>query len=126
MTFDENAVQTHEDGSPIVVDSLQGKRVLKADGTTEAIGEETGQQLIDTLWVVVWKGLQVKARLTLRGFKQVVEDKDSTFASAPLFVIFKLLVLMALALGWSMYGGDVCTAFLHAATTSPATASSLL
>lgn len=118
--YDEVPVKTTEDGTPLVVQDYNGNNcIVKADGTTEEIGSETNQELLDTRWVNVWKGLIVKSRLTLRGFKQIVEDKDSTYASTPLFVIFKLLVLMSLALGWSMYGGDVCTAFLHAVMTTP-------
>ena len=39
---------------------------------------------------------------------------DDTYASTPVFTILKVLITIALALGWSMLTCDVSTAFLHA------------
>ena len=50
----------------------------------------------------------------MKGYKQVIEDKDDTFASTPSFTTLKLLLTVALAKRWYILGADVSTAFLHA------------
>ena len=66
------------------------------------------------LWVLKWKGSSVKARLCVRGFKQIIQDIDDTFASTPVIVILKLLLMFALSFNWSIECFDITTAFLHA------------
>ena len=69
---------------------------------------------IPTRWVHRPKGLEVKSRVVVKGYKQLIEDKDDTFASTPSFVTLKLLLTLALSRHWYCIGADVSTAFLHA------------
>ena len=55
------------------------------------------QDAMDLVWVLKWKGSSVRARLCVRGFNQVITDLDDTFASTPVIVVLKVLVLFALA-----------------------------
>ena len=50
----------------------------------------------------------------MRGYAEVVEDKDDTYASTPSFTTLKLLLVRAIPRGWFIFGADVSTAFLHA------------
>ena len=70
--------------------------------------------VLDFTWALRWKGSEVRARLCVRGFNQIIKDLDSTFASTPVLIILKLLIVLALAFNWSIYTFDVTTAFLHA------------
>jgi hypothetical protein len=69
---------------------------------------------MDTTGVLRWKGSSVRARLCVRGYNQIVQDSDLTFASTPVFFILKVLSTIALAKGWSIYTLDISVAFLHA------------
>ena len=69
---------------------------------------------VSSRWVITWKGTWVKCRLVARGFEQIITDVDDTYASAPVFVIMKVLIAIALALQWCIMTCDVSTAFLHA------------
>ena len=60
------------------------------------------------------QGKKVKSRLAVQGQKQKVRDLDDTFASTPMFTTFRLLILLALSMLWSISFFDVSTAFLHA------------
>ena len=82
-----------------------------------SVSEVTPEQLhgaLDTTWVNRWKGLEVRSRLCVRGCFQQVEDLDKLFASTPVLAILKLLIVMSLAMGLSIYCFDITTAFLHA------------
>ena len=70
---------------------------------------------ITTRWVHRWKGDTVRSRLVCRGFNEPVTDEDQTYASTPLLVMVKLLILLSLSLDWHIEFWDVGTAFLHAA-----------
>lgn len=59
----------------------------------------------------------VRCRLVVRGFDQVVEDPDQTFASTPSLTTLKLLLTLSVAFGWDVSTGDISTAFLHALIT---------
>ena len=72
---------------------------------------------ITTRWVHRWKGDTVRSRLVCRGFSETVTDEDQTYASKPLAVMVKLLILVSLSLNWHIEFWDVGTAFLHAAVT---------
>ena len=50
---------------------------------------------ITTRWVHRWKGDTVRSRLVCRGFNEPVADEDQTYASTPLLVMAKLLILYA-------------------------------
>ena len=49
-----------------------------------------------------------------RGFNQIIKDLDSTFASTLVLIMLKLLVVLSLSIGWSIFTYDITTAFLHA------------
>ncbi len=72
---------------------------------------------ITTRWVHRWKGDSVRSRLVCRGFTETVTDEDQTYASTPLLVMVKLLILLSLSLNWHIEFWDVGTAFLHAAVS---------
>jgi len=76
--------------------------------------EELPSKLMDTRWVNRWKGNMIKSRLTARGFDEYVEDKSDIYASTPLLLTLKVLLLFALQRHWIILIGDVSTAFLHA------------
>jgi hypothetical protein len=72
---------------------------------------------ITTRWVHRWKGDVVRSRLVCRGFNETVTDEDQTYASTPLVVMVKLLVLISLSLSWHIEFWDVGAALLHATVT---------
>jgi hypothetical protein len=76
--------------------------------------ENAFKTVIPTIWVHRAKGLEVKSRLVVQGYKQVIADKDDTYASTPSVVTLKLLLTLALSKSWFVLGGDVSAAFLHA------------
>ena len=80
----------------------------------DTVPENALKTAIPTIWVHRAKGLEVKSRLVVQGYKQVIADKDDTYASTPSFVTLKLLLTLAIAKSWFVLGGDVSTAFLHA------------
>ena len=55
---------------------------------------------ITTRWVHRWKGDTVRSRLVCRGFNEPVTGEDQTYASTPLLVMAKLLILLSLSLDW--------------------------
>ena len=77
----------------------------------------TPEQLKGTIpcrWVIVWKGNELRCRLVTKGFKQYIEDPSDTFASTPLLLSLKLLLLISIHRNYELIFGDVSTAFLHA------------
>ena len=72
------------------------------------------QEAMDLIWVLKWKGSSVRARLCVRGFNQWIKDLDETFASTPVIVVLKLLILFAISFNWCIESFDITTAFLHA------------
>ena len=79
-----------------------------------SLSESELSSVLDFTWALRWKGSEVRARLCVRGFNQIIKDLDSTFASTPVLIILKLLIVLALAFNWSIFTYDVTTAFLHA------------
>ena len=55
------------------------------------------------------------------GYNEKIDDSDSMYDSTPLFVLLRLMLVLAIARGWKMRFGDVSTAFLHAPITSLST-----
>jgi hypothetical protein len=80
----------------------------------ETLPEDVLKTCVPSIWVHRAKGFEVKSRLVVQGYKQVIADKDDTYASTPSFVTLKLLLTLAVAKLWLVLGGDVSTAFLHA------------
>ena len=73
---------------------------------------------ISSKWVKTRKpDGSVRCRLVCRGFDQVVDDPDQTFASTPSLTTLKLLLTLAVTFGWNVFTGDISTAFLHALIT---------
>eukprot|EP00438_Fugacium_kawagutii_P005573 Skav228719 [mRNA] locus=scaffold1830:163434:164903:- [translate_table: standard] len=82
------------------------------------LSEEQLASAISTRWVKVRKhDGSVRCRLVVRGYDQVVEDLDDTFASTPSLTTLKLLLTLAVAFGWKITTLDISTAFLHALVT---------
>ena len=62
--------------------------------------------------------VQYVCRLVCRGFDQVVDDPDQTFASYAKFDNFESFCWrLAVTFGWNVFTGDISTAFLHALIT---------
>ena len=61
----------------------------------------------------------VRSRLVCRGFNEVIESRDDVYAATPTFSTLKLILSHALNNSYSMYVGDVSTAFLHAQVIQP-------
>jgi hypothetical protein len=85
------------------------------------VGTLGGHELshaISSRWVKTRKpDGTVRCRLVVRGFYQVVDDPDQTFASTPRLTTLKLLLTLSVAFGWDVSTGDISTAFLHALPT---------
>ena len=81
---------------------------------TSSLTQEQPYFCIPTGWVHKPKAFEVKSRIVVRGYAEVVEDKDDTYASTPSFTTLKLMLLLAISKGWFILGADVSTAFLHA------------
>ena len=90
--------------------------VLASDLTQDEL-----RNCIPTRWVQKPKGLAIKSRIVVKGYKEIVEDKDETFASTPSVITLRLLLVLALAKNWYVMGADVSTAFLHATWTKATT-----
>ena len=80
----------------------------------EAVPEQVRRNALTFTWAHRWKGNDIRSRLCVRGFKQVITDIDDTYASTPVLLILKVLLVYALSVGWGIYSFDVTTAFLHA------------
>ena len=82
------------------------------------MAELTSAQLepvISTRWVKTRKSDGTcRCRIVVRGYDQVVEDPDETYASTPSLLTLKTLLTLAVARGWHVTLADVSTAFLHA------------
>lgn len=70
---------------------------------------------VTTRFVCKEKGGDVRARCVAQDYWREIGDQDSIYASTPLLVTVKLLLLIALQCGFSILLGDTSTAFLHAA-----------
>ena len=67
------------------------------------VGELSPEELrncIPTRWVHKPKGLAIKSRIVVKGYKEIVEDKDDTFASTPSVITLRLLLVIALSKNW--------------------------
>ena len=53
----------------------------------------------------------MKSRIVVRGYAEVIDAKDDTFASAPSSTTLKLLLALAISRGWFIFGADVSTVF---------------
>ena len=73
------------------------------------------ETVISTRWVKTRKSDGTcRCRIVVRGYDQVVEDPDETYASTPSHLTLKTLLTLAVARGWHVTLADVSTAFLHA------------
>ena len=82
--------------------------LLESDLTPEQLSK-----VIQSRWVLRWKADEIRARLVAKGYSQDVTDLE-TYASTPLLLTLKILLLIALNKGWKVLFGDVSTAFFHA------------
>ena len=110
----------HEELSRSMTQEMSSMR--KFDVFTEvpisSLPSETLRTAITTRWVHRWKGDSVRSRLVCRGFTEEVKDEGQTYASTPLLVMVKLLVLLSLSLNWHIEFWDVGIAFLHASVSA--------
>ena len=82
---------------------------------TEVDANTVNTQPIKTRWVLRWKSdHELKARLVAKGYTEQVSDLDNTYASTPIFVTLRVLLVLALPLRLSIQCCDISTAFLHA------------
>ena len=76
--------------------------------------------LIDSRWVHRRKpGGSLRSRLVRRGFNEVIESRDDAYAATPTLSTRKLTLSHTPSNSFSMYVGDVITAFLHANVIQP-------
>ena len=108
--------QELKEGMTEEMDSMRKFDVFTEVLTSE-LDEDTVRNAITTRWVHRWKGDKIRSRLVCRGFTEEITDTDQVYASTPLLVMVKLLILLSLALRWSILFFDVGTAFLHANVT---------
>ena len=84
----------------------------------ELLGQHKLYHAISSRWVKTRKlDGSVRCRLVVRGFDQVVDGPDQTFASTPSLTSLKLLLTLSVAFGWDVSTGDIGTAFLYALIT---------
>ena len=81
---------------------------------SSTLSSEEVAHTLDFAWAIKWEGSDIRARLCVRGFNQIVKDLDHTFASTPVLLILKLLIVLALSMSWCIFTFDITTAFLHA------------
>ena len=98
------------------------KSMVNFDVFTEVpvtqLNQDQLSSAISSKWVKTRKpDGSVRCRLVCRGFDQVVDDPDQTFASTPSLTTLKLLLTLAVTFGWNVFTGDISTAFLHALIT---------
>ena len=94
------------------MESMVGFDVF-SEGLVETLSEHELSNAISCRWVKTRKpDGTVRCRLVVRGFYQVVDDPDQTFASTP------SLTTLSVAFEWDVSTGDISTAFPHASTTS--------
>ena len=60
------------------------------------------------------KSLESGSRLSVKGFEHWIQDLDDTFASIPVLMILKRLLVFALSMQWRIFTFDITTARLHA------------
>ena len=73
------------------------------------------ETVISTRWVKTRKSDGTcRCRIVVRGYDQIVEDPDETYASTPSLLTLKTLLTLAVARGWHVTLADISTAFLHA------------
>ena len=89
-----------------------------AEAPTSSLLPETVKTAISTRWVHRRKGATVRSRLVCRGFTEEVADLDDTYASTPLLVMVKLMILVSLSTSWTISFWDVGTALLHVPVTT--------
>ena len=71
--------------------------------SVDGLPPETIRDAIDTRWVHKYKTpTQMRSRIVGKGYNEKIEDSDSIYASTPLFVILRLLLILALARGWKI------------------------
>ena len=96
------------------LEEFQVKEDVPSSSLPPDEAEEALQDAMDLTWVHRWKGSEIRSRLCVRGFNQSINDTDETFASTPVIMVLKLLLVLALAFNWSIQCFDIATAFLHA------------
>ena len=90
---------------------------VKDEILVQDVSEEVRQSAMSLTWVHVWKGF-VESRLCVRVYAQTINDLDDTYASTPMVYMLRILLLLALLLGYSIQLFDISTAFLHATLKS--------
>jgi hypothetical protein len=67
---------------------------------------EEQRKAIPTRWVETWKGDKVKCRLVAKDLKvkDVYRDKDELYAATPAFVTLQVMLTLALANRWGVFG----------------------
>ena len=73
------------------------------------------ETVISTRWVKTRKSDGTcRCRIVVRGYDQIVDNPDETYASTPSLLTLKTLLTLAAARGWHVTLADISTAFLHA------------
>ena len=63
-------------------------------------------------WVHRWTGIDIRSRLCVRGFRQLIHDLDDTFGPTPVLMLLDILFVFALSMQWSFSTYDITTARL--------------
>lgn len=73
---------------------------------------------LNTTWVKMWKGLEVRSRHCVSGCSQV-EDLDKLPASTPFLSILKLLIVMSLAVALGIFCCEITTSSAPGGVCTP-------
>jgi hypothetical protein len=92
--------------------SMRSKEVLEEVSLGDLSSDDRAS-VLTSRWVHRRRGEELRSRLVVRGFDQFVDDKDSVYASTPVLISLRVSVVLVLSARWSIYAGDVSTAFLH-------------
>ena len=82
---------------------------------TSTVDDNVAKEAIPTRWVRRKTGPGVRSRIVARNYTEKIEDKDSVYASTPMFAMLR--TLLALQMSWPNWIArlcDVSTAFLRA------------
>ena len=73
--------------------------------------------MLDARWVLKWKLIdkirQVRARMTVRGYRDMQKDELATFSATSSRWGQRLVVIAAVQAGWELFSVDVSQAFLR-------------
>ena len=86
----------------------------RATNTFEEVRIPKGANLLDSTWVFREKDNRKKARLCMRGFRQVKgRDYDETYSAVACLDSLRMVIALCCSMDWELDGMDVQHAYLY-------------